>query len=251
MRYSIGLAAAGLLWMAATAHAEVTATVTAVSDYDFRGVSLSSKDPALQASVDFAAANGFYAGAWASNLDYGPGVDGNIELDLYVGWAGETSGGLGYDFGLVWYTYPDSSSYVHPVFGTIPSISDYPEIYAGIAYGPVEFKQWYSDDYVGSSLDSLYSELNGSFELPKDFTLNLHIGYNYGDAFEDFEYVDFSAGFGYTAGHFDLNLKYTGTELSESDVGLPPGTNFPDLFNPEPRVVFSVSTTFPWSAGGE
>jgi uncharacterized protein (TIGR02001 family) len=242
MRYSTGLFAAGLLCMAAAANAgEVTGTVTAVSDYDFRGVSLSAKDPALQASIDYAHDSGFYAGAWASNIDYGSDIDGDIELDLYLGFAGETEGGMGWDVGIVWYTYPDSSSSL-----TASSISDYPEIYAGITFGPVELKQWYTDDYSGSSLDALYTELNYGFELPADFGLNLHLGYNYGDAFDGFEYFDFAVGVGKTVGNFDLELKFTGTELDEDDVGV---VSFDDVFNPEPRVLFSVSTTFPW--GGE
>jgi uncharacterized protein (TIGR02001 family) len=245
MRYPTGLVAAGLLCAAASANAgEVTGTVTAVSDYDFRGVSLSAKDPALQASIDYAHDSGFYAGAWASNIDYGSGIDGDIELDLYLGYAGETEGGMGWDVGVVWYTYPDSSS-----SATVSSISDYPELYAGMTFGPVEIKQWYTNDYSGTDLDALYTEMNYGFELPADFGLNLHLGYNYGDAFDGFEYFDFSVGVAKTLGNFNLELRYLGTELDEQDLGLPPGSSFGDVFNPEPRVVFSVSTTFPW--GGE
>jgi uncharacterized protein (TIGR02001 family) len=242
MRYSTGLIAAGLLAMASVAHAgDFSETVTAVSDYDFRGVSLSATDPALQASVDFAAENGFYAGAWVSNLDYGPTVDGDIELDLYAGFAGETGGGLGWDAGIVWYTYPDSSS-----SATKSKISDYPEVYASVAYKQFKFKQWYADDYGGSGLDELYSEVNGTFELPAELTLNLHLGYNYGQVFSGFEYMDFSAGVTRPFGHFTVGLKVTGTDLSKSDLGIPPGNSFPDEFNPEPRLVLSIATTFPW-----
>lgn len=247
MRYPIAIAAA--LCAAAANAGELTGTVTAVSDYDFRGVSLSAKDPALQASIDYAHDSGFYAGAWASNLDYGPGIDGDIELDLYLGWAGETANEIGWDVGIVWYTYPDSSN-----SATASKIPDYPEIYAGVGFGPVEVKQWYTDDYGGSKLEGLYTEMNYGFELPAEFGLNLHLGYNYGQVTGNSglgtgTYFDFSVGVAKTLGNFDLELKVTGTDLSESDVGLPPGTSFPDLFNPEPRLVFSVSTTFPW--GGE
>ncbi len=242
MRYPTALVAAGLLCAAATANAEVSGTVTAVSDYDFRGVSLSAKDPALQASIDYAHDSGFYAGAWASNIDYGSSIDGDIELDLYLGFAGETEGGMGWDVGLVWYTYPDSSASL-----TASSISDYPELYAGMTFGPVEIKQWFTNDYSGTDLDALYTEMNYGFELPADFGLNLHLGYNYGDAFDGFEYFDFAVGVSKSVGHFDMELRFTGTELDEDDVGLPPGTSFPDVFNPEPRVLFSISTTFPWS----
>lgn len=233
MKYPTSLIAASLLLVAATANAgEFSSTVTAVSDYDFRGVTLSAKDPALQASLDWAHDSGFYAGAWVSNIDYGSDIDGDLELDLYMGFGGETSGGLGWDTGIVWYTYPDSSD-----------ISDYPEIWAGITYGPVTFKQWFTNDWSGTDQDALYSEINASFELPAGFTLNLHTGYNYGEVFDGYEYLDYSIGLGYTAGHFDMELKFTGTDLSGED------KITDDVFNTEPRLLFKVSTTFPWSAG--
>ena len=54
-----------LLGVAGAAQAQFSSTVTAVSDYDFRGVSLSAKDPALQASLDYAfGETGFSVGAW-------------------------------------------------------------------------------------------------------------------------------------------------------------------------------------------
>lgn len=235
MKYPTSLIAASLLLVAATANAgEFSSTVTAVSDYDFRGVTLSAKDPALQASLDWAHDSGFYAGAWVSNIDYGSDIDGDLELDLYMGFGGETSGGLGWDTGIVWYTYPDSSD-----------ITDYPEIWAGISYGPVEFKQWFTNDYGGTGFDASYSAIGASFELPAGFTLNLHTGYNYGQYFKNtwVEYLDYSVGVGYTAGHFNMELKYTGTDLGGDDeiTG--------DVFNTEPRLLFSISTTFPWSAG--
>jgi uncharacterized protein (TIGR02001 family) len=246
MKYLTGLISAGLLAMASMASAgDFTSTVTAVSDYDFRGVSLSSKDPALQASVDFAAGNGFYAGAWASNYDYGDAFDGKLEIDLYAGFAGETGSGLGWDAGLIWYTYPDSSS-----SATKLKVPDYYEAYGSISYKQFKFKQWYTDDYGDTGFDELYSEISGTFELPSDFSLILHVGYNYGDVFKKSvgEYMDFSVGVTRPVGHFTLGLKVTGTDLSKSDVGLSSGQSWPDEFNPEPRLVFSVATTFPWSS---
>ncbi len=238
MRYSTALAAIGLLFATATAGAsELTGTATAASDYDFRGVSLSAKDPALQGSIDYAHDSGFYASAWGSNIDYGSDVNGDIEIDLIAGWSGESESGFGWDAGVVWYLYPDSSS-----SDTQSGISDYPEIYAGISVGNFDAKQWYTNDYSGTDLDAYYTEANYSFELPADFSLALHAAYNYGDAFDGFEYFDFSVGLGYTVGHFDMVLKYTGTDLSGDD------ETTDDVFNTEPRVVFSISTAFPWGA---
>lgn len=239
MRYLTGLVAGSLCLMAGAASAnEFSATVTAVSDYDFRGVSLSAKDPALQASIDWAHDSGFYAGAWASNIDYGSDIDGDIELNLYLGFGGEWASGVGWDTGIVWYIYPGSSSST-----TASKISAYPEIWFGISKGPFEFKQWFSNDGSGTDENALYTEVNASFDLAENFALNLHAAYNYGDAFDGFEYFDFSVGIGYTAGNFDMELKFTGTDLSGDD------EITDDVFNTEPRVLFSISTTFPWAKG--
>jgi uncharacterized protein (TIGR02001 family) len=227
---SIALAASG-----SAVAGEWSSTITATSDYDFRGVTLSAKDPALQASIDWAAESGFYVGAWASNIDYGSDVDGDIELDLYGGYAGETSGGLGYDVGGVWYTYPGSSSSANKF-----KIEDYPELWAGLSYGMFDVKQWWAIDYGGGSDDAFYTEGNLTFEPAENFSIGLHLGYNYGDAFDGFEYMDYAVSVGYTLGNFDLELKYTGTDLSGSD------KTTDDVFNTEGRVIFSVSTTLPW-----
>ena len=233
MKLTHGLAAAvALTFSAMTAQAEITGTVTAVSDYDFRGISLSAKDPALQGSIDYAHDSGFYVGAWASNIDYGDGVDGDLEIDLYTGIAGETEGGFAWDVGLVYYTYPGADD-----------ISDYPEIYASLGYKWFEVKQWYSNDLSGTDLDGWYTEANATFELPANFGLGLHAGYNYGDAFDDTEYVDYSIGFTYTLSHFDLGLKWVDNDLSSGDALY----TRDDAFNSEGRAIFSVSTTFPWA----
>ena len=62
MKLTYRVATAALLSLGAlAAHAEITGTVSAVSDYNFRGISLSSSDPALQGSLDWAGESGFYA----------------------------------------------------------------------------------------------------------------------------------------------------------------------------------------------
>src|SRR5687768_17626345 len=80
--------ATGLLALSGVSQAQFSSTWTAVSDYDFRGWSQTAKDPALQASADYAFADtGFSMGAWASNVDFEN--DADIELDLYANYVGE------------------------------------------------------------------------------------------------------------------------------------------------------------------
>ena len=104
------LAALGLLAAATAANAEVSSTWTLTSDYDFRGFTQSAKDPAVQASLDYAAENGWYLGAWASNVDFGD-ADVDYEVDFYTGFSGGEEDGLGWDVGLVYYAYPDESDF--------------------------------------------------------------------------------------------------------------------------------------------
>jgi len=72
------LAALVLLASASIAHAQFSGTVTAVSDYDFRGITQSAQDPAIQGSIDWAAESGLYLGAWASNIDFGNEFDADV-----------------------------------------------------------------------------------------------------------------------------------------------------------------------------
>lgn len=228
--------AAVLLLTTGVANAQLSGTVTAVSDYSFRAISLTNSDPALQGSIDWAHDSGFYAGAWASNIDYGPGVDGDIELDLYLGFAGGAEDGIGWDVGIVYYSYLGADD---------PNA--YPEAWVGLTYAMFKFKQWYTNDYVGADLESYYTEANASFELPAAFGLNLHAGYNYGEAFKtagNSEYIDYSVGVAYTLGNFKLELKYVDTNLDSNDSFFVKD----DLFNTEGRAILSVATTFPWSS---
>lgn len=227
------LAALGLVAATGVANAGVTSTVTLTNDYDFRGITQTDEDPAIQASLDFATDSGWYIGAWASNVDF-PGYDGGIELDLYTGITGSTGeDGLTWDAGLIWYTYPTSDGTV-----TESEIPDYPEIYGSLAYGMFKGKVWYSNDFGGTDESSFYLDTSVTVPLPNDFSILGHVGYSDGDAIDILfgdSYTDFSVGVGYTAGNFSLALKYVGTDGVDDSLGLD-----------DSRVVFTVASTFPW-----
>jgi uncharacterized protein (TIGR02001 family) len=234
MRGLKAIAAVLLMSAAGVAHAQFSATVTAVSDYDFRGISLSGTDPALQGSIDWAHDSGFYAGAWGSCcLDFGEGTEAEYEVDLYAGFTGGSEDGFGWDAGIVYYFYRPEDD---------PSL-DYPEIYFGGSYGFFDAKVWYTNDYNALDIDAYYLEGNVTFDVGANFSILAHVGYNWGDYWKDFfgdEPIDYSVGVGYTLGHFSLELKYVDME---SDVEITD-----DPFNNEGRVIFSASTTFPWSS---
>jgi uncharacterized protein (TIGR02001 family) len=219
------------------AHAQLSSTVTVVSDYEFRGVSLSQTDPALQASLDFEFATGVAIGTWASNLDYGDDFDGSFELDFYASYTREISETTSWSAGVTAYTYPDSHA---PL-----KIEPYLEGYVDITLGSFNAAQWYAGDYSGLGVDALYTELNYTFELPRNLSIAAHLGLSWGDYWNDDtmgggELFDYSLGVTYQPGNFALGAKFTGTDASgERRVTSGAFTN-------DARFLVSIATTLPW-----
>jgi uncharacterized protein (TIGR02001 family) len=220
----------GLMAISGVSQAQFSSTWTLVSDYDFRGFSQSAKDPALQGSADYAFGDsGFAIGAWASNVDFGTGVDADIELDIYASYTGEINDTFSWTAGANFYTYPGSDD-----------AGDYVEIFAGFSAGSFGFKQWFTDDMFCIGVNAQYTVANYSAALGEKFSLGFHAGYAWGDFWEDAELFDYSVALNYAAGNFTIFGKFTGTDASgplkiESDAN-----------NNEPRFLVGVTTTFPW-----
>ena len=174
MKLTHGLAAVALTFSAMAAHAEITGTVTVVSDYDFRGITQTAQDPALQGSLDYAHESGFYIGAWASNVDFGDCCDEEVEVDYYTGFRGGED--ITFDVGLIYYSYPGAEGI------------DFPEVYASLGYKWISGKIWYSDGFGGTDDSAMYYEANGAWELPANFGLTAHLGYSDGDYWSGSEY---------------------------------------------------------------
>jgi uncharacterized protein (TIGR02001 family) len=245
MRLSHGIAAIVLASAGVTANAaELSATVTATTDYDFRGITQTAQDPAIQGSIDLATDPGFYAGVWASNVDFGPG-DPNVEIDYYAGWGGGET--ITWDLGVVYYTYVSASDL------------NYPEYYGSLGWRWFEVKAWYGSDYAGlDGKNERYFEGNATYELPANFGLVGHIGYSNGsgikEAYGQSSYYDWSVGVTYTWSHFDMSLKWVdGEDLKTFQNGTcdPVTGKCSDVGSTEARAIFQVSTTFPWKKEGE
>jgi len=77
------------------------------SNYVWRGVTQTNDKAAIQGGIDYKKGM-FYAGAWASNVDFDYGDNGaDTELDLYMGLT-PSAGDFAFDFGAIAYTYPGS-----------------------------------------------------------------------------------------------------------------------------------------------
>lgn len=76
-----------------------------VTDYRYRGLSMSDGRPAVQAELNYEHRSGLYAGLWGSTL----GGQG-LELDPALGYSAELGGGLSLNLSATYYVYPHDES---------------------------------------------------------------------------------------------------------------------------------------------
>lgn len=189
----------------------ITGGATIVSDYRFRGISLSDEDPALQGTLNLNHASGLYAGVWGSSLDDTP-VYGAIELDFYGGWRGEVASGTTLDIGLLYYYYPDGDN--------AAGNSDFAEPYASIAhnFGPVTGKvgaayAWEQGGATGGG-DNLYLYSDWSAPIPNTpVSLRAHVGRSDGTLSPTGDYLDWSVGADVVVGPVTVGISYVDTDL--------------------------------------
>lgn len=107
-----------------------------VSDYVVNGVSQTGGDATLQLYLE-AEANGFYAGAWMSGVDFGGANGDDVELDLYLGYRNVFANGFYLDAGYARYYYNDTGDCCGELklTGVIP-VGDSFGIEGYVAYDP-------------------------------------------------------------------------------------------------------------------
>lgn len=155
----------------------VSGYVQGVTDYRFRGLSLSAGDLALQGSINVNHSSGFYVGTWASSLEQDAlDIYGNVEVDVYGGWTGELTPGLTADVGLLYYVYPNGGTGDGNVFEPYASLTT--------AIGPATAKvgiayAWEQDSLGGNDNLYLYTDLSAG--IPQTpVSLSAHLGYTDG-----------------------------------------------------------------------
>jgi uncharacterized protein (TIGR02001 family) len=201
---------------------ELEIELTGVSDYRFRGISLSDKGPAIQPGITLSHESGLYGSVWASNIAENDGA--NLEIDYIAGFA-PTIGPVDLDLNATYYSYPGAKNLNYWEFiGNIShSIGD-ASIGFTFAYTPKQ------DTTIPSR--GLYFALQG--ELPiKDTPLTLTGSFGLEDnPFYDWK-KDWSVGVNVDAGHgFTLGAAYVDTSHTFHD---PLG---------DPKIVFTLSKAF-------
>jgi uncharacterized protein (TIGR02001 family) len=148
---------------------EVDGEVAAFSDYRFRGISLSSKNPELTVDFSLSHESGFYAGVWGSNVELGEGQT-ELEVDLYAGFAKDLSG-LSFDVGALYYAYPGNAEFDYvELVSSVGTTVGPAEVTVGVAYAPSQGALDHDDNtYVYISGDVPIGEtpfsIHGTFGL--------------------------------------------------------------------------------------
>lgn len=185
-----------------------TGNLTVATDYRFRGISQTFKQPTVQGGFDYSHSSGFYLGNWNSNVSGNSYMNGaGIEMDFYGGYKFEPVKDLGMDVGFLYYYYPSAS------IGTTRVKYNNGEIYVAASY------KWFSAKYShgvtdffglnattapvyafsaltpsGGSKGSSYLDLNANFEIAEKTTLNLHVGRQTVKNYGALSYTDYKLG---------------------------------------------------------
>jgi len=189
------------------ARAQVSGNVALVSDYRFRGVSLSDRGPAVQASLAYDGADGWYAGAFASSLRLGRTQRTRAQLLTYAGYAWRLRDGLNAETGV------DYSAFFGGASGY-----DYPELYFGLTTDRLSGRLYYAPRYFGEDTPVVYAELNLAQPLSEHVRLLAHLGGLRRGTSEETDRgleryrLDARLGLGTTLHDFDLQLVWIHSE---------------------------------------
>ena len=191
----------------------ITANVTIVNDYRYRGISQSNFKPAIQGGFDYAHESGLYIGNWNSSISWisdalnNPNLGSNgtnstsssIEMDFYAGFKKELIGeGFASDFGILQYYYPTSglpSGVVNP---------NTTELYVAqnFTMGPVTGFGKFS-----YALTDIFGNYNSKGSYYPDLTINYDTGF-WGIA------ANAHVGYQYIAGNISATSNITNSNLS-------------------------------------
>ncbi len=161
----------------------VSANITLVSNYLYRGISQTGGRPAVQGGFDYEHKSGFYLGAWGSNSSFFSdlytdrggregAINASLELDTYLGFKNKFAKNFSYDVGFLRYNFPGAYA---P--GAISG--DTQEIYGQLGYKWITVKYSYSLGQtfgVDKAKGTNYVEANVNYEIVDGLSLGAHAG---------------------------------------------------------------------------
>jgi len=171
-----------LAWASPAVAADVSGDIGVVSDYRYRGVTLSRGHPAVQASLTLEHDSGLYASVWGSTL----GHEEEIEADFTAGYSKDLSEAFNIDLSGSYFTYPtggDEDYFEATAIATMTKGSASASL--GFSYIP---PQRATRDDEGDATGNGYLFGSVEYQLPKSpVTVRVGLGYERG-AFDEVEH---------------------------------------------------------------
>ena len=219
--------------------------VGATTDYRYRGISQTGKKPAINGGIDYAHSSGFYVGAWASSIKWikdsptpPATAKGPVEIDIYGGYKGSLTEGLGYDVGGLYYWYAGNNLKKVAGFANPNTF----ELYGALTFGIVTAKYSHATTNLFGTLNSKnsgYLDLSANFDLGSGWSIVPHVGAQ--KIKNGNSYSDYSVAVNKDIDGLILSLAVVGT----NGLGAPytlPGSGTRDLA--KDGLVFSIKKNF-------
>jgi uncharacterized protein (TIGR02001 family) len=159
---------ASILALPGQARAQLGVSVTAVSDFRLRGISLSDRRAAATLAVSSDRADGFYYGGTATLTDTAEdGVEflGHTE---YVGYARRGANGPGFDVGISRQNY---RLYLERRYAV-----RYTQVYAGLIGDNLQAHVSWLPNYPRDGLDAAYADADAAVRPAENWRITGHVG---------------------------------------------------------------------------
>jgi len=215
-----GLVVSGVLSVClaapSAARAQLVGAATLESEYRLRGVGLTNGKPDVRIGLTYDHSSGAYAGGSVIVGDTardGVRVLGYIE---YAGYAKQTADGLGWDVGA------SNSNITLNLPGQLTTRS---EVFGGISMNDVSAHLYFSPDYLGQSLKTLYFDVTATIRPRDRLRLYAHVGVltplgGSAGPGSRYEHFDGAAGAAWEFRHGEVQL---GVTAATPDLEYPPG----------------------------
>ncbi|RAM63165.1 hypothetical protein RB25_20855 [Herbaspirillum rubrisubalbicans] len=179
---------------------------TLVSDYMFRGISVSDRKPAVQGEIDVTHKSGAYFSVWASSVSDAPyNKSSGQEIDVLLGMKFTPAEDWTLETGLALYLFPGAQ------YKSITSDGetiryDTQELKLAVNKGIYNITTWTAlnrywsgidynnDSQKASTRGTTYIEVNANPQLSDALTLNLHAGRQFVRNFSNGNFTDYRIG---------------------------------------------------------
>ncbi|MBS0340134.1 MAG: hypothetical protein JSS56_06375 [Proteobacteria bacterium] len=152
-----------LFFVCGMAFAQVGGNIAFLSDYRYRGISLSQEKPTLRLSAAYDDTNGWFGGGSLTEVMlYRPRWQ--VQVLGYAGYAGRLSQRLGWEAGATVVHFGADSQY------------DYQEAFGGLSGERWNARLHYSPDYFGSGVRASYGEFNVGLPISPIVRVTAHAG---------------------------------------------------------------------------